>query len=193
MHIYIYKNKNVFTDHQQVALSNSSKHALIIEDVRCPEQGQGFVKDQPFQGCNHRHHISQGEAMVGAACFKQGLYKCRGLVLQDVDFMNFWDIRLVSMRIQALNQPTMLLHEVVVHQISHTPWTKAPNLILGRAWKVCHTRASMCPARLVEASSPSSKACMALCKPAWMGILNLPWYESQLRSSEKIFLGNLWG
>jgi hypothetical protein len=29
----------------------------------------------------------------------------------------------------------MLLHEVVVHQISHTPWTKAPNLILGKGLK----------------------------------------------------------
>mmetsp|Transcript_51656 Transcript_51656/g.82528 ORF Transcript_51656/g.82528 Transcript_51656/m.82528 type:complete len:265 (-) Transcript_51656:461-1255(-) len=72
-----------------IALSNSSSHALIIEDVSCPEQGQGFVKDQPFQGRNHRHHIIQGEAMVVSAGFKQGLDKGRGLVLQDVHFMNF--------------------------------------------------------------------------------------------------------
>ena len=114
------------------ALGDGVGGAEAVEGVGGLQEREGLVEDQALQGPDHGHHVGEGEAMVGAPGFQQGLHQCGRLVLQDADLMNLGDLRLVGVWVQALDQPAVLLHEIAVHQVAHGAGRQAAHVVLGQ-------------------------------------------------------------
>ena len=114
------------------ALRHGHGGAVAVEGVGGLKQGQGLVEDQPFQGAYHGHDVAEGKAVVRAPGFQEGLHQRGRLVLEDVHLVDLGDLFLVSVGVQALDQPAVLLHEVAVHQVAHGAGRQPAHLILGK-------------------------------------------------------------
>mmetsp|Transcript_58606 Transcript_58606/g.130924 ORF Transcript_58606/g.130924 Transcript_58606/m.130924 type:complete len:215 (-) Transcript_58606:71-715(-) len=101
-----------------------------VELVCGLQQQDRLVKNQPLQRRHHGHRVDEGQAAALVLRLQEGLHQHGGLVLQDVHLVDLRDFRLMTMGFQALDEPAMLLGEVVVHQVPHGTGTDVAHLIL---------------------------------------------------------------
>mmetsp|Transcript_74973 Transcript_74973/g.165869 ORF Transcript_74973/g.165869 Transcript_74973/m.165869 type:complete len:264 (-) Transcript_74973:54-845(-) len=114
----------------EVGLSELLGGRLAIERIGSLKQGDGLLDDQPLEHRNHHHSVTEGKTSPRLASFQESLHERRCLVLQDAHLVHLRNIALHAVWLQALDEPAMLLGEVVVHHVAHTPRCKPTHGIL---------------------------------------------------------------
>mmetsp|Transcript_58607 Transcript_58607/g.130930 ORF Transcript_58607/g.130930 Transcript_58607/m.130930 type:complete len:215 (-) Transcript_58607:71-715(-) len=101
-----------------------------VEFVCGLQKDDRLVKDEPLQRRHHSHRVHEGQATACALRLQERLHKHGGLVLQNAHVLDLRHFLLMTMGFQALDEPAMLLGEVVVHQVPHGTGTDVAHLIL---------------------------------------------------------------